>query len=230
MGNRKLKKEILGLLGKSDFQKALEAIRQIPGRKAANPLFSLLYHADALIRWHAVSAMGVVVSRLADEDLESARIVMRRLLWNLNDESGGIGWGSPEAMGDIMARHSQLADEFSKILRSYIMPQGNFLEHPMLQRGVLWGLARLAGTRPAHVAAAGPFLSGFLLSADPVHRGFSILIIRAIGHKRSLSLLETMMKDPTVIEVYEDLMLKPVSVGRLASRTIDSFILYDLSE
>lgn len=25
--------------------------------------------------------------------MDSARIVMRRLMWSLNDESGGIGWG-----------------------------------------------------------------------------------------------------------------------------------------
>ena len=59
--------------------------------------------------------MGALVFSLAEQDMESARVVMRRLMWNLNDESGGIGWGSPEAMGEIMARHSGLAEEYSKI-------------------------------------------------------------------------------------------------------------------
>ncbi|MEJ2096185.1 MAG: HEAT repeat domain-containing protein [Deltaproteobacteria bacterium] len=220
MGNRKLKKEILDLLGKDDFEKALESIRRLPGRKAVNPLFSYLYHTDDLIRWHAVSAMGVVVSHLADADMESARIVMRRFLWNLNDESGGIGWGSPEAMGEIMARHGPLADEFSKLLRSYVLPHGNFLEHSMLQRGVLWGLARLARRRPIHVAEAGPFLAGFLTSADPVHRGLAILIMGAIRHRGSLPKLKTLMNDPTVIDVYEDLRLKPYSIHRLAAEAV----------
>ncbi|MEA3417440.1 MAG: hypothetical protein U9R02_15080 [Thermodesulfobacteriota bacterium] len=57
--------------------------------------------------------MGVVVSNLADHDMESARVIMRRLIWNLNDESGGIGWGSPEAMGEIMARNNRLALPFT---------------------------------------------------------------------------------------------------------------------
>ena len=49
------------------------------------------------------SRLEDVVSRLADSDMEAARVIMRRLMWNLNDESGGIGWGSPEAMGEILA-------------------------------------------------------------------------------------------------------------------------------
>ena len=63
--------------------------------------------------------MGQVVSNLADTDMESARVIMRRLIWNLNDESGGIGWGSPEAMGDIMACHERLAGEYHRLLVSY---------------------------------------------------------------------------------------------------------------
>jgi len=39
-------------------------------------------------------------------------------MWSLNDESGGIGWGAPEAMGAIMARHTGLADEYANICGS----------------------------------------------------------------------------------------------------------------
>ncbi len=63
--------------------------------------------------------MGRVAADLADRDMESARVVVRRLMWNLNDESGGIGWGSPEAMGEIMACHEGLAEEYSCILISF---------------------------------------------------------------------------------------------------------------
>jgi len=143
MGIRQLKKEILELLSHKDFEKSLEKIRQLPARQAVNPLFSFFYNRDELVKWRAVAAMGAVVSNLADHDMESARVIMRRLIWNLNDESGGIGWGSPEAMGEIMAKHGRLAGEYHKILVSYIMPDGNYLEHEILQRGVLWGVINL---------------------------------------------------------------------------------------
>jgi hypothetical protein len=99
--------------------------------------------------------------------MESARVVMRRLMWNLNDESGGIGWGSPEAMGEITAGHGRLADEFAGILISYINPAGNFLEHELLQRGSLWGVGRLAHARPLLARPAVPFLPAFFESPDP---------------------------------------------------------------
>ena len=60
--------------------------------------------------------MGVVVAGLAEHDMESARVVMRRLMWNLNDESGGIGWSSPEAMGEIMDPFPGLAPRRHEIV------------------------------------------------------------------------------------------------------------------
>ena len=220
MGIRTLKKEIFGLLSTGDFRKNLDTFHNLPGRQAVNPLFSFFYHRDELVRWHAVSAMGIVVSTLADIDMESARNVMRRLIWNLNDESGGIGWGSPEAMGEITARHRRMADEFSKLLRSYVMPHGNFLEHEILQRGVLWGLARLAAARPEHVTDAGPFLFPFFKSRDPIHRGLSILSSGAIKNRTAVPYIKVMIDDDATFQIYDDLVLKTVSVGNLAAEAL----------
>ncbi len=38
---------------------------------------------------------------------------MRRFLWSLNDESGGIGRARPEAMAECMCRDVRLADEYA---------------------------------------------------------------------------------------------------------------------
>ena len=53
----------------------------------------------------------------------------RRLIWSLNDESGGIGWGAPEAMGEILARSEKLSCEFYCILLAYIREDGTPLEN-----------------------------------------------------------------------------------------------------
>ena len=168
---RALKVQIRRLLHGADFAQAMQSLEDFPARRAVNPLFSFFCSGDALLRWRAVSGMGVVVSRLAEVDMESARVVMRRLMWTLNDESGGIGWGAPEAMGEITARNAALADEFACILVSYVRTDCNFLEHPLLQRGLLWGLGRLAHARPQMAADAVPFVVPFLDSEDPCHRG-----------------------------------------------------------
>jgi hypothetical protein len=224
MGSRQLKKILPALLKNEAFEKSLEEICLMPARKVVNPLFSFFYNLDELVKWRAVTAMGVVVARLANEDLESARIVMRRLMWNLNDESGGIGWGSPEAMGEIMARHDGLAKEYACILLSYINEAGNFLEHEMLQRGVLWGLGRLAHARPELVRDAAAYLCPFMRSKDADHRGLAAWVAGAIPSEMTKSLLKHLVTDEARINIFINVNLVECTVGQLAvealSRTV----------
>lgn len=216
MGNRHLKKKFLALLRNEEFEKSLEEICLIPVRRVVNPLFSFFYHTDELVKWRAITAMGVVVARLAHEDFESARIIMRRLMWNLNDESGGIGWGSPEAMGEIMARHDRLAKEYACILVSYINEAGNFLEHEMLQRGVLWGLGRLAHARSELVRDAAAYLPLFMRSKDAVHRGLAAWVAGAIPSEMTESLLKHLVTDEARINIFINMNLVERTVGQLA--------------
>ncbi len=181
MKSRQLKKIILELLSNEDFDKGLEEILQLPAKQVINPLFSFLYNKDEAVKQRAVTAMGSVVSSLAENDIESARVIMRRLMWNLNDESGGIGWGSPEAMGEIMAQNEQMAKEYHLILISYIREDGNYIEHEILQRGVLWGLSRLAHVRPDLVKDAAPFLHPYMESDDPILRELAARIVKAVN-------------------------------------------------
>lgn len=145
---RNLKKEVLILLNQKDFENNLKDIHQFPPKKVVNSLFSFLVNTNPVIKRNAIKAMGEVVSQLAEKDIESARIIMRRLMLSLTEESGGIGWGSPEAMGEIMARSEKLAEEYHKILISYTEGGGNFLDFKELQKGVISGLKRLAESNP----------------------------------------------------------------------------------
>ena len=220
MGYRELKISMGHLLAQDDLEAALETICRIPARQAVNPLFSFFYSTEERIRWHAVTAMGVVVGRLAGTGMESARVVMRRLMWNLNDESGGIGWGSPEAMGEITAGHSGLANEFACILVSYINPTGNFLEHETLQRGSLWGVGRLAHARPSQAAPAAPFLSAFFDAPDSYLRGTAIWAAGPILDDTLRPLVETHLSDQGPLRLYRKRRMTDVTVGELAREAL----------
>ncbi len=141
---RKIKKKVYRLLGQDDFTEAIKEISRLPARKVINPLISSLCSIDEKIEHRAAVAIGIIIAKLADHDIESARVIMRRLMWSLNDESGGIGWGAPGAMAEIMAGNKKLDDEYRKILISYSKPGNNYLEHESLQRSVRRGLKRLA--------------------------------------------------------------------------------------
>ncbi len=148
MGMRRVKQQVYELLLMSDEKKAIEELLKIPPAQSINPLFSFIQSTNEQIKWRSVRAMGKVVAQMAFSNIESARVVMRRLMWSLNDESGGIGWGAPEAMGEIMAQDKRLADEYYKILLSYIDEDGNFLEHEPLRKGAIWAVERISKRYP----------------------------------------------------------------------------------
>ncbi|MGD9080715.1 MAG: hypothetical protein PVG96_15310, partial [Desulfobacterales bacterium] len=81
--SRQLKKKIQQLLLQENLESGLAEIGRMPARRAINPLFSFLCSLDELLKWRAVTAMGVIVDRLADADMESARVIMRRYMWQL---------------------------------------------------------------------------------------------------------------------------------------------------
>ncbi len=147
---RKLRDIVLECITSADTEQALDELtRRTPPGRLLRPLMSLIRSHDDETKHRAVAALGWVTLQLAESDLEAARDVVRRLMLTLTEESGGIGWGSPESIGEILALHAGLAEEFTAILISYAS-QGSctYLDHPPLQRGVLWGLGRLAQARP----------------------------------------------------------------------------------
>jgi hypothetical protein len=156
------------------------------------------------VKWKAVSVLGSVTAKIAETDPDYARVIMRRLMWSLNDESGGIGWGVPEAMGEIMALSDLLAGEYQKILVSYISPGANFIEVPALQKGALWGIGRLASTRPHYLNYAIPALPKFFDSEDPAIRGLSAFALLAIDPSMRATIPLNLINDPSPIEYYLD--------------------------
>ncbi len=229
MSTRKIKKQVLELLAGPDLAVIQNALIRLPAKDVVNALFSGICRSEERVRWHAVSCMGMMVSRLADEDMEEGRLIMRRLLWSLNDESGGIGWGAPETMAEIMSLHRGLAREYVHMLISYmredgeeILQDGNFLEHETLQQGLLWGAGRLAVSRRELVLAKGMAqdLPPYLLSADGTVRGLAARAIGLLGEPLGLDRLQALRADDHSVRLYDDGVLTTVSVGSLADQAL----------
>ena len=180
-----LRRRVRELLRSGDLEQVLRELKKIPQRKAINSLISVFYDSDLELRSKAISAFGQVVADLANEDMESARVIMRRLMWMLNDESGGIGWGAPEAMAEAMSCHPRLAEEYVRILLSYIREDGNFLEYEPLRRGALWGIGRLAQIYPEMLIEldAAKYIRPYLEDDNESSRELSALALRMLGDK-----------------------------------------------
>ena len=219
---RTLKKKLFDLLSQRDLDDALAEIGRLPPRQIINPLLSFIQSGNEKLKWGAVKAMGYVVGRLADRDMEAARVVLRRLMWNLNDESGGIGWGCPEAMGEILAGHSGLASEYAHILLSYTREDGNYLELEGLQQGLLWGIGRLCESRPELVRGAGRSLLPYLESQNGVIRGLAARIMGLLQVKEALPGLRKLTKDDSSLVIMVGNDLTSVQVKDLVNEALRS--------
>lgn len=230
MGARQLKKEVFIILQQSNLDQVLADLRQLPVKATVNGLFSAICQLDDRLRWHGISGMGVMVARLADEEMEEARIMMRRLLWSLNDESGGIGWGAPESMAEIMHHHAGLAEEYIHMLISYTRPDGpeleqdgNFLEHETLQRGLLWGLDRLCTSRKDLLMKKGlpADIPQYLDSPDGVVRGLAVRLCGKLAINPMREGILWLTKDTATVPLYEEGRFISLTVGELALQALE---------
>ncbi len=227
---RRLKMELKQDLLAPDWQDRLASLEQHPPARLVGPLFSFLLH-DGELKWHSVTALGLAIARMAEERLEDARVVMRRCIWNMSEESGNLGWGMPETMGEILARHGKLAQEYNRLLISYIWETGredNFIEHPPLRRGGYWGVARLAQVRPELAAtAAVAFRQGLQHpgdsgeNPDPAIRGLAAWGAGLLEDAEARPLLEKLQHDQEELPLYLERELKTVTVAELATQALE---------
>ncbi len=218
---RKLKNTVLGILSEKSLEEALPALAGFPLRKTLNALFGLLLSPDETLKWKAVTVFGALAARLAGEDIEAARVIIRRLMWNLNDESGGIGWGAPEAMGESLSRHFVLAEEYTPMLISYLREDGNFLELEILQRGTLWAIGRVAQIRPDLALPGVPYMIPFLRASNPELRGHAVLALSLTRDQQALKEIQTLVDDEGVFTVFQDGALGAVSIKEAARKALE---------
>lgn len=230
MSSRAIKKQVLDLLAGGDLVASRRALAGLPAGDVVHALFSAICRENPVVRWHAVTCMGDAVARIAADDLEAARIILRRFLWSLNDESGGIGWGAPEAMAECLCRDERLAGEYAHMLVSYmredgeeLCQDGNFIEHPLLQRGVVWGVGRLAGCRRELLQqlGAGRDLGRYLEAEDPELRGLAALAAGRLREATLRPLLEGLRADTAPLSWYDEGALHQTTVGALVRDALE---------
>jgi hypothetical protein len=226
----RLKKELVGILRLADCSEIFELLQGYKENDLLGHLFSTLCHTEDRVRWHAVTAFGQIVDRITRKNLEAARDVMRRLLWSLNDESGGIGWGAPEAMAEVMVRSEILFEEYIHMLLSYmradgpeLFQDGNYIELPELQRGVIWGVGRLAGKYGKILIDRGVIddLLPFLSSSDGVVRGVCIWSLGMLKALPAKKMIQEHLDDQGAVTLYQQGDIYKTTVSNLAKEALD---------
>ena len=216
------KRRIASLLKSLNINAVIEELRQLPAAKVISPLIGALCSTNETVRWHAITALGPVMADLAEQDMEAARVVIRRFMWSLNDESGGIGWGVPEAMGEVLSCHDDLAEEYTHILVAYMREDGFYLELEPLQRGLMWGLARLAGVKPELLKARNAivYLLPYLNSSDSSVRGLAAWGLGLLQAQEAIPGLKGLVSDTSRVTYFQDRTFVSDTVGGLAEKAL----------
>ncbi|MFP4657165.1 MAG: DVU0298 family protein [Desulfonatronovibrionaceae bacterium] len=227
MSGRKLKKLVLSVLEDNLPDKAWQELRGYDPLQVINPLFTALLSPSPRVKWHAVSCFGRAVPLICREKgLERGRVVMRRFMWMLNDESGGIGWGVPESMAEVMASQETLAREFYSILFSFLQDAGgkdNYLEYAPLRRGAFWGAARLAWVRPDLAAKAGEKINAALELEEDVYILIGALLAASfLGLGPEAAVWERLARDERRVSFYWEEEFYEVSLPRILSQEFPS--------
>lgn len=171
---RSTKQQLKQYLQSPQWQDHLEEIAA-GGASHVGPLFSFLLLGPQTMHRAAV-ALGLTTARLAEREPEAARNIIRRFMWHMNEESGNIGWGIPEAFGESLAASPALAKDFHRVLASYLIDLGrddNYCDNDLLRRSCYWAVGRLAQARPELCAGARPWLRKGLEDNDVICRGMA---------------------------------------------------------
>ncbi len=149
-----MKKQLTDLLRKNDLQ-AIYALA-VERKRVLSLLTALTYHPDRQISDRAVTAFGPAALAVAVNDLEFVRNQLRRLLWLVNDESGGIGWRAPELMATVLSACPGMFDEFISPLVHLLNLEPE--DAPRFRMSVLKAIDCLAAARPQAAQIAIPLL------------------------------------------------------------------------
>ena len=210
----------------------------IAGPSAVGPLLAMLPRGGVR-KWRAVILLGQVVANMAQADREKARTVMRRCMWHLNEDSGNLGWGIAEAMGEIVAQSPLLAREYGRVILSYLRDTGfadNYLDHAPLRRGAYWATARLAPEYVEYRQSGLKLLVQGLDDEDYSARGIAAWGIGRIVDKEVPSgkeredlarLLRPELKNTELCEVLEGNRIRSEQTAAFTRQTLEKLALLD---
>jgi hypothetical protein len=170
-------------LGAADWRERLERLTTVAPKIFVGPLMSFLARGGTPAG-RAAAALGACVAALAWKAPEEARVIMRRFMWHMNEESGNLGWGVPQSIAETLARSPLLAEEFSRVLFSYIWNTGredNFVEHAPLRCSCYWAVGRLLQARPEWASSVLPLLRAGLRDEDLPCRGMAAWAFAQMG-------------------------------------------------
>jgi hypothetical protein len=223
MTQLEMKKFIHHALEKNDLDAVVSLAQK--DRKTLSLLVRMAYDKETLVGWRAIKAVGRIANVLVKTEPEFLRIAVRKLLWSLSDESGGIGWSAPELLGEIV--HSD-PEGFADIIP--LIAEVYDIEEQTFRPGVMYALARVAEVSPEIVANYQRIIIRSLVDSNPLIRSYTLELVGLLWpvvcdknlwnmdfNKKIESTINNMRKDKEVAWIYKKNGFIDIEVGEYAS-------------
>jgi hypothetical protein len=205
-----LKQSILHAIESNDLDTVVSLVKE--NRRALTILVRISYDKETLAAWRAIKAVGLAAKELVTTDYEFLRETVRKLLWSLSDESGGIGWSAPELLGEIVSADPK---RFNDIIP--LIAQVYEVEEEVFRPGVVYALARIAGTAPEQVAVYQKIAIMSLADKNPLMKIYGLELVERLWQtaireslwspeyrRRVMSLIESISSDKGVAWIYKN--------------------------
>ena len=221
-----IKRTIQQALEQNDLDAVVSLVQQ--HRRALSQLVRIAYDKETLAGWRAIRAIGRVAKVLVKTDDEFLRVTIRKLLWSLSDESGGIGWAAPEILGEIVSADP---GKFSDIIP--LIAEVYEIEEKVFRPGVIYALTRIAEATPELVLDYQKIIVRSLVDIDPLTRIFALDLLRLLWpvacqkkiwspeyQNKIEKVINNMVNDIKVAWIYKNNAFIDIEVGNSAINTL----------
>jgi hypothetical protein len=222
-----MRKIILQALESNDLDAVVSLAQK--SRKALSLLVRMAYDKETLVGWRAIKAAGRIAKALAKIDHEFLRITIRKLLWSLSDESGGIGWSAPELLGEIVSSDPEgFADIIPLIAEVYDIEEQTF------RPGVVYALTLIAENSPELTACYQKIIIKSLVDKNPMIRIYALELVEVLWsnvcrknlwtkefQEKVKRVVQSMENDREVAWVYKNNDFIDVQVGEMSKIVVD---------
>jgi hypothetical protein len=213
-----LKKNILDALESNNLSNVLAVSKET--RKVVSQLVRIAYDKESLAGWRAIKAIGLIAKEMVKTDYDFLRETIRKLLWSLSDESGGIGWSAPEILGEIV---SSDPDRFRDIIP--LIADVYNVEEKVFRPGIIYALNRVAEVDPKYLIPQKDVIIKALSDNDPLTRVYALEVLNLISGLLNVQDLQTTSKivkelrsDESEAWVYRNGGFTNIQVGEMARR------------
>ena len=158
-----------------------------------------LYDLDERVRWSAIEVTAKFMERWWQSGRqEKVRIYIRTLFWSMNEESGGIGWSSPQTIAEIIVHIPELIDPYGSMMIAHS------IEEPPLMKGGAWGIGRLGKRIEDSIEAFREKILAVFQEDDSETLGVLAWAMGRTGYSPAVPLLEKLLQREESVIIYSD--------------------------